>query len=727
MVVQGDWQIGWKKLERIQQVEELPEALARKDLVAGFEYFGQPASLLAEIRPRNTRITVEPEYLCFVDAKQLRLDGRLRYAIHGAKASALDIGLSGWQIDEIGPEAIVNADAATTSDGILKMPLTKPASGEIELSLKAHYDLPAGATQIDFALPLAHADVHGAALLAIVPADNILVRPGEIEGLRRESAAVGMKLTTKRQPSLFYRTEQMPARFVGTLERLAQTVSTRVDSNVNVRRDAIEVDESIRYSVEHEPLDSISLDVPRELLTPEANFRLQLDDQPLPFTSPKEPVEDTPTIRMNVPLPEPRLGEFQIRAISTRPGVLSARAALVECSIPLVMPQSPTLTTNSATIKSEAGLGIEEVGGPWHDSKAGSAATAPDPTIHELIASDPAANLTFSVTSVTANNSVAVVERASAQTLVTATGKRERVVYHVDHLTGDIEFSLPLAAKPESLEVFVDNHRCDTEKAGQNSHLARVPGNSGTGRHWIDLRYWVNETHSRLGKVEVKLPRLKSCNWVASLYWQLILPKDQHLLLASTALTGEYTWTWSGLSFGAQPSLNTSELEDWAGAAHEAFALDQTNSYLFSTVGNPEVLSAWSAVRSQLVLVGSLSVLTLGLILIYVPASRKPYVLAGAALLVVVACTWDSDAAIVLMQSAVIGIALVALAALLKYRLTHARRVPVVARGSGSSILRPGSRAFAVAEPRSGWRGAVRADRGGSHISTAESEAASDA
>jgi hypothetical protein len=728
VVVQGDWQITWGKRERIQQVEELPETLTRKDLVAGFEYFGQPASLLAEIRPRNTRITVEPEYLCFVDANQLRLDGRLKYVIHGAKASALDIGLSGWQIDEIGPEALVNADAAITSaDGTFRASLAKPASEEIELSFKAHRDLVAGATQIDFALPLAHADVHGAALLAIVPADNILLRPGEIEGLRRESSAIGMKLTTKRQPSLFYRTEQMPARFVGTLERLAQIVSARVESNLSVRQDAIEVDEWIHYSVEHEPLDTISLDVPRELLTPEANFRLQLDEQPLSFTQPKAPPADTPTVRLEVPVPGPRLGDFQIRARFVWPGVMTEGSSSAECNIALAMPQSVKLTSNSAIIKSDAGIRVEEISPPWHDSKSVSSAAAQDFTIREITTSDPATELTFNVTSAGArNNSTAVVDRAWLQTLVTATGRRQRVVYRFEHLSGDVQFSLPTAAQSESLELFVDNQRAAVERTAQNSYLTRLPGNIGAGHHSIDMRYWVDEAHSRLSKVEAQLPRLKNCNWIGCLYWQLILPKDQQLLLPSPALTAEYRWIWSGISWVRESALDQSQLEDWAGATHDAASLDHLNCYLFSTMSNPETLSAWSAARSQLVLVGSLSALTLGLILIYVPAIRKPYVLAALALAAIIACAWDCDAAILLAQSAVIGSALAIFAALLKYRVTRGRRVPVVARGSGSSVLRRSSARLSLRNLEVVGVGS-NVDRGGSQISTAESEAASDA
>jgi hypothetical protein len=52
VAVVGDWQLGWGDRNRVRQIAELPEGLQRKGVVAGFEYYGQPASLTARVMPR---------------------------------------------------------------------------------------------------------------------------------------------------------------------------------------------------------------------------------------------------------------------------------------------------------------------------------------------------------------------------------------------------------------------------------------------------------------------------------------------------------------------------------------------------------------------------------------------------------------------------------------------------------------------------------------------------
>jgi len=79
--------------------DDLPESLRRKDLVAGFEYFGQPNSLMARVVARNTRVSVEPQYTYHVAAERTDLEARLKYTIRGARLYKLDLDIPGWEID----------------------------------------------------------------------------------------------------------------------------------------------------------------------------------------------------------------------------------------------------------------------------------------------------------------------------------------------------------------------------------------------------------------------------------------------------------------------------------------------------------------------------------------------------------------------------------------------------------------------------------------------------
>ena len=49
------------------RIREADELLRQSDLLAAFEYVGQPCSLTARIVPRQPRISVDPEYVYYVD------------------------------------------------------------------------------------------------------------------------------------------------------------------------------------------------------------------------------------------------------------------------------------------------------------------------------------------------------------------------------------------------------------------------------------------------------------------------------------------------------------------------------------------------------------------------------------------------------------------------------------------------------------------------------------
>ena len=82
-------------------------------MVAAYEYANQPYSLTARLAPRKTRISVDPTYVLMVDRDVVRLEGKLKYAVRGAKIATLDVAMPGWELDEIGPDNLVVPDAVT--------------------------------------------------------------------------------------------------------------------------------------------------------------------------------------------------------------------------------------------------------------------------------------------------------------------------------------------------------------------------------------------------------------------------------------------------------------------------------------------------------------------------------------------------------------------------------------------------------------------------------------
>ena len=93
-----------------------------------------------------------------------------------------------------------------------------------------------------------------------------------------------------------------------------------------------------------------------------------------------------------------------------------------------------------------------------------------------------------------------------------------------------------------------------------------VSGDPEQGRHLLELRYQFPE-RPRRGQMSLELPRLGDNVWARRMYWQVVVPRDEHLLLSPQGFAGEYAWGWSGFLWGRRPSLDQAELERWVARA----------------------------------------------------------------------------------------------------------------------------------------------------------------
>ena len=156
MAAGGDWQVLWGPSRETHQVAASPDVAHKDEMLAGFEYSCQPYSLSVKLAPRKTRISIEPEYVLLVDRSQVRLEGKLTYTIRGAKVSTLEIAIPGWELDEVGPDNLVNADGVTTNSGVVSIPLSRPSSGSVELQLRAHRSVEGNAMSLNPARGQSH-------------------------------------------------------------------------------------------------------------------------------------------------------------------------------------------------------------------------------------------------------------------------------------------------------------------------------------------------------------------------------------------------------------------------------------------------------------------------------------------------------------------------------------------------------------------------------------------
>jgi len=689
VAVVGDWQPNWGPLNHVRQIAELPDSLRRADVVAGFEYIGQGASLHARMTPRKTRITVEPEYVFFVEPHQVRLDARLKYTIHGAKTSSLELAIPGWQIDEIGPENVVDSSSSLANAGpTISMPLLHPTAGDVELTLKAHREVPAKASDLEIKLPVPVADVLAPALIAFLPSDNIRLAPteGEQQGLSRPTVPPRMKLPVREQSPLFFRQEQPQATFTGIMERLPQVVRVGIDSNLEIRQDGIQIQQTLNYHVEHEPLTVLNLDVPK-LLASEGHFELMLDDRAI-AQLPVNSTDDEQRSHVEVPLTNPRSGAFQLVARYIVPQTRGVTESGQAFTVPLIAPTGIAPEHHRLAVQSETAVRIAASEEAWEVSDEPITSISPPghPAAH-FKALRRATEITLAARPEEPRNLAnTVVHRAWIQTWISGSIRQDRTTYQFTTTSEQLQLQLPHEVPPTNVEIRLDHQLLAAPDSNEIKIPVPVTGNDT--KHVLELRYQTAITNGQSNSIEAELPKLGSGAWVQRLYWQLVVPGDQHYIGSPSQLTPEFAWNWFGWGWSRQNHWDQADLENWIGAAHQDLLPSATNRYLFSMAGNPERLVAHTAARWQLVLSASALVLVVGLLLLKMKTIRQGAVLFVCGVVLLGLAAWSPDAALLFGQACILGLVLLLLAALMERFVTRRRnRMTRVAAVQESSVF----------------------------------------
>ena len=182
----------------------------------------------------------------------------MKYRVGGAKAFSFDVDLTGWRLDDVGPLGRVNpTELAGDNVSPLTIPLEEAVSGEIEIVVRAHRDLPADSKQIEFPLPKPCGGI-GPAPVVIVPADNVDLEPRESAcvGLVRQFARPSIKLPVRQQSPLVYQCEAGDAKFVADFHVAQRTIEVAAVSEVHVGRGGGRVHQKFSYLIGREAIES---------------------------------------------------------------------------------------------------------------------------------------------------------------------------------------------------------------------------------------------------------------------------------------------------------------------------------------------------------------------------------------------------------------------------------------------------------------------------------------
>ncbi len=678
VATEGEWQVLWGPSSQARQIDQLPDVSRRGEVAACFEYSWPSFSLTARLRPRETRVSVDPKYILLVDRDQVRLEGTLTYRVRGGKVSSLEIGMPGWELGEVGPDSLVAVGGAKVDPaGVATIPLSQPASGEFELRLAARQALAAGVHSLTVSLPRPRGRAVLPAAVAVVPADNVELLPNAagMQGLVRQQTELPFALPERQQEAMYYRSTGTSATFAANLRVHSQRISADASSELAVGPATVEVQQRFAYLVAYEPVDHLVFSVPKVLAEGD-RLKFLFEDKPLSPLVEADRLQDagSPTSTLRIALPQPQIGRFEVLAQYTQPIAGSVGNQTATVSVPLPMPRDTEISSNRLHLKTAVTVRATPRPGPWTTADSPTGRTSLQSGIW-LTAAGRIGEIGLDVRrEVPAAAEALLVDRAWIQSWLTDSARQDRAVFQIATRRKVVEVSLPSGVAAGQVSVLLDGQRAEHHWLAEGRLSIPLSADGEQRLYVLELRYHFSAPRPPRGPMRLEFPRLGDDVWMRRLYWQLVLPPNEHVIVGPQGFNGEHFWSWHGYFWGRQPLLGQAQLETWAGVAPGTALPERDSVYLFSTLGTVDHAELRTAGRSWIVLFASGAALLVGLLLIYLPAARHPAGLLIWALALASVGMVAPEPALLFAQAASLGLALVLLAGLLDRMAARRRR-----------------------------------------------------
>jgi hypothetical protein len=683
----NNWQVVFGAHQGVRRVDVFPDSLRNPDIVAGFEYSAFPYTLIVRLAPRKTRINVEPEYVLLVERDHVQLEAKLTYFIRGAKVNVLYLAMPDWELDEVGPENLVAVDGIDRKEnGLAAIPLQQPSSGQVELRLRAHKFLAKPVHSFSASLPLPQVLSSGPAVVAVVPADNVELTPDAkaIQGLIRQQIAPPMKLPERQQEPLFYRSEGKTAVFAAEMRVHSLRVTAEAVNYVHLEEESARVEQKFALSIAYEAIDHVLLDVPG-VLAQGKSMEIQHGGKPLlAKILPESETASVPAgiMRMRVNLPEASIGSCDLTVRYTTPLPPLTSSSPRTCSVPLVMPADCELTGNNLYLTAAPKIKIVGHDAAWKSTEKGFGRNGLQTRLQlQTLQRQNSLNLNMQREELGGSNT-AVVERAWIQTWLTSSARQDRAIYQFTTNQKELVFQLPKETAADQVLVMLDGQRVAAESLGENRFSLELVGDAEIHRYLLELRYNFSGRRPPRGLLSLDFPRLGDNLWIRRMYWQLVLPQNEHVIANPAGFVGEYRWNWSGYYWGREPLLDQAQLENWIGTAQHAVLPEGVNTYLYGILGNVDHAEVCTANRSLFVLTASGAALILGLLLIYVPLVRHPLSLLVMTLVLLSLTMIYPESTALFAQASGLGLALTLMAGFLERSMARRRKTLLLPESS---------------------------------------------
>jgi len=683
VTVEGDRRVEWTPLQRIKRVPRssnlVPEDEESES--ARFSFFGQPFLLQVSIRPQESTVRAEPSYLLDFQRDQIYLTASIRYQVGGRPIDAVEIELPGWIVDNVTPDEIVGAEFDPASTAPLKIPLSEnvqSATGNFEIKISAHRPYENNSqVSVNLPQPLSVAD---AAFLTVLSADNVQLTPAELHGLQPESQGV-VPTPSRRQQPLFYReevagTNQEEASVFSTEVAIRQqAVEYQVEAAIRIEATEIFVSQRFLFNVEYEPLQRVNFIAPADIALD--TLQVLLDGVRLPTTP--ESTRGESTFRDSLPqngatsvsveLLEDKIGNVELEAKYSVSFAPPPPEATIDLSIPILTCDSEeTFRSRGITVQlgSTSDWDAVIIGDEWNAVPRFESELAVAEILPTYRSESISKLIDIRLVAAERERFQARLRAVWIQSWLNGSIRRDRACFRLLTSEPRIKIEIPASAiQLDELQIAVDG-KATPYVPQERTITIDLSQESDVAERTIELWYWIDGNEIPLRTITVDPPRIEGVDLAKRVFWQLVSPRTEHLLLADNSLTPEFVWQWTSRGWRRESNRNEETLEALMGASRQvAIPQEMTSQYLFSSSGQLKPVTFVIASRWFLVSISSGVTLCIGLLILHVKALRHPSFLLvfGVCLLAIAAVT--PDFSMLLGQAAIGGLLLLVASRLL--------------------------------------------------------------
>jgi len=692
----GDaWVVAATAGRSVRRDRSSPENASLPSGAARFTVVNQPCSLEIAIRPKATRVVIDPTYLLDVSPTKTDLEARLLCRFGNGRPLDLELPLQGWTIKELLPGRLVDSDGEfEIENGKLTIPLAKISDapmGDAEIIIRAERS-----NQGDNGLiqPLPSPQVSefspGLSLVVRAPlviagaANNVQLTPdlNKMPNLRTENIDIDSlpeMFKTRQQPPFAFRgeTPATPLAFHAARQVQPRSIAASPNATLTFESEVVKVVDNVRLEVSYEPVSRLQFALPPSAME-DGSLTVELDGQSLAF-------EELPD-GFVVVFPESMIGDFSL--------VVTYEVALAEIrpdsnqelSVPLANPVAPDIKATPAVIRcvypDDLRLQLPEDSSIW---SASSAASRSNSKLEQLYgASEPTGAVTLLVGSAEAVSGSITVERMWVQSWLTPNGRRERAAFRVSTPNQVLAIRIPKDAStsPQDLMLAADGFKIDELEVVDETIRFDLPDASGK-QHLIEVWYEFPKGRSPIGSIDFEMPAVTESSRVNEFYWELITPRKEHLFSHPSTLTAEMSWRRRGMTFGRETTLTHQQMAELSGATvGELLGPRDANRYLFSSLGEVPRIQARTIRRSWLVALVASVVLCLGFAWMSLQGAGRSIFFLIAAVVIAGLATVFPNPAVLAAQAGFLGLTFLCFARLLKWAFWRVRTIGVEVHGA---------------------------------------------